>query len=188
MKRMLDSLRCDLQRYHPQGAAWLKMLETVFFSPGIWGIMIYRAGNHLTRMQNHVFRRLFMLPMRILKLLVCVPIGIDISFDSFIGKGFYIGHYGGIVIGEDVEIGERCNISQGVTIGIGGRGEKRGSPKIGNRVYIGPGAKIFGKITIGDDVAIGANAVVLKDVPNCAVIGGVPAVILNYNSSKDFIR
>jgi serine O-acetyltransferase len=126
--------------------------------------------------------------MRILKLLIGVPIGIDISFDAVIGKGFYVGHYGGIIIGEGVMIGENCNISQGVTIGVGGRNEKRGSPKIGDRVYIAPGAKIFGEITIGDDCAIGANAVVATDVPDRAVLGGVPAKIINYNSSKDFIH
>lgn len=129
-----------------------------------------------------------MVPMRILKVVICVPIGVDISFDCHIGQGFYVGHYGGIIIGEGVEIGERCNISQGVTIGIGGRRERRGSPKLGDRVYIAPGAKIFGKIRVGNDVAIGANAVVLKDVPDRAVVGGVPARILNYSSSKDFIR
>lgn len=185
---MFDLLRSDLQRYCPAGTSCLKLLEVVCFTPGIWGITIYRAGHGLTKVRNRVLRRVLMVPMRILKLVVCVPIGVDISFDCRIGKGFYVGHYGGIIIGEGVEIGERCNISQGVTIGIGGRGEKRGSPKFGNRVYIAPGAKIFGKIRVGNDVAIGANAVVLKDVPDQAVVAGVPARILNYNSSKDFIR
>jgi serine O-acetyltransferase len=75
-----------------------------------------------------------------------------------IEKGLYIGHFGGIFVNDDVVMGENCNLSQGVTIGLGGRREKRGCPKIGDRVFIGPGAKLFGAIEIGNDVAIGANA------------------------------
>lgn len=77
-------------------------------------------------------------------------------------------------------IGENCNIGQGVTIGIAGRGEKKGVPQIGNKVYIAPGAKIIGKIIIGNNVMIGANSVVTKDVPDNAVVAGVPAKIISY--------
>ena len=84
-------------------------------------------------------------------------------------------------------LGEYCNISQGITIGQAGRGGKQSTPVIGNRVYIAPGAKIFGGITIGDDVAIGANAVVTTDLPDNAVAVGIPAKIINYKGSKDFV-
>jgi serine O-acetyltransferase len=84
-------------------------------------------------------------------------------------------------------MGEYCNLSQGVTIGVGGRGENSGCPKLGDRVFIGPGAKILGSISIGNDVAIGANAVVTKDLPDNAVAVGVPAKIISYKGSKDFI-
>lgn len=113
--------------------------------------------------------------------------GIDISFNTKIGKGLYIGHFGCIVVHKDVIIGDFCNLSQGVTIGEGGRPGHRGTPTIGNRVYIAPGAKIFGRLSIGDNVAIGANAVVNKDIPDNAVVAGVPAKVLNYNTSADFI-
>lgn len=119
--------------------------------------------------------------------IVSLITGIYIPIDTKIGEGLYIGHWGGIIINSDVVIGANCNLSQGVTIGEGGREGKRGVPVIGDRVYIGPGAKIFGNITIGNDVAIGANAVVIKSVPDNAVVGGVPAVVLNYNGSKDFV-
>jgi serine O-acetyltransferase len=78
-------------------------------------------------------------------------------------------------------------LSHDVTIGIGGKGEKSGVPKIGNRVFIGPGAKIFGPIKIGDDVEIGANSVVTKDVPDRAVVIGIPAQIVNFNGSEEYI-
>ncbi|TSK06246.1 MAG: hypothetical protein FPO08_13930 [Geobacter sp.] len=85
-------------------------------------------------------------------------------------------------------MGECCNLSQGVTIGQAGRGAQQFVPVIGDRVYIGPGAKIFGKVSIGSDVAIGANAVVTKDLPDNAVAVGIPAKVINLGSSRDFIN
>ncbi|MGF1765732.1 serine O-acetyltransferase, partial [Aliivibrio kagoshimensis] len=113
---------------------------------------------------------------------ICIPCQTDI------GKGFYIGHFGGIVVSPESKIGEHCNISQGVTIGKISQGEKKGAPTIGNRVYIGPGAKIVGNITIGDNVAIGANAVVVNDVLSDCTIGGIPAKIISTNNSSLYIN
>ena len=183
----LALLRYDLKRYFHEKPTLAGMAETVLFTPGIWITVLYRIGNRATKIRNRMVRKACMVPLRISHLLISVPVGIDISFDAAIGKGLYIGHYGGIVVNRGVEIGDHCNISQGVSIGLGGRGEQAGCPKIGDRVYIGPGAKVFGKIRIGNDVAIGANAVVLKDVPDRAVVGGIPAAILSYKSSTDFI-
>jgi serine O-acetyltransferase len=119
--------------------------------------------------------------------LIEITTGIDIPNQAEVGKGLYIGHFGGIFLNSGVKMGEYCNLSQGVTIGVGGRGENSGCPKLGDRVFIGPGAKIFGPITIGNDVAIGANAVVTKDLPDNAVAVGIPAKIISYKGSKDFI-
>ena len=74
-----------------------------------------------------------------------------------------------------------------MTLGWAGRGDKKGCPIIGDRVYIGAGAKVIGKVRVGNNVAIGANSVVTKDVPDNAVVGGVPAKIINYSSSSDYI-
>ena len=76
--------------------------------------------------------------------------GIDISRDARIGSGLYIGHFGGIFVSGGVIIGDNCNISQGVTLGQQNRGERTGCPVIGNNVYIAPGAKIIGRVKIGD--------------------------------------
>ena len=84
--------------------------------------------------------------------------------------------------------GEYCNISQQVVIGLGGKGDFRGIPEIGDRVYIGPGAKIFGKISIGNNVAIGANAVVSKSIPDNAVVVGNPGRIVGYEGSGSLIE
>jgi serine O-acetyltransferase len=119
--------------------------------------------------------------------LVEIATGISIPFTARIGPGLYIGHFGGIILSPETVLGENCNISQGVTIGQAGREGKQLTPIIGDRVYIGPGAKIFGGIKIGNDVAIGANAVVTKDLPDNAVAVGVPAKIVSYEGSKDFV-
>ena len=82
--------------------------------------------------------------------------GILIPARCTIGEGFFIGHWGTIVVNEKVKIGRNVNISQGVTIGQLNRGKRMGTPVIGNEVYIGPGAKILGNIVVGNNVAIGA--------------------------------
>jgi serine O-acetyltransferase len=125
--------------------------------------------------------------MVVVNRLVEVWSGIGIAPQTRVGPGLYIGHFGGVIISGDVVIGANCNLSQGVTLGVGGRGASRGCPVLGDRVYVGPGAKVFGPISIGDDAAIGANAVVTGDVPPGAVVAGVPARVLNYSGSFDFV-
>jgi serine O-acetyltransferase len=116
----------------------------------------------------------FFLWFRILK----VKYGFDISYRTQIGKGFYIGHFGNVVIHGDTIIGENCNISQGITIGINNYGEKKGVPTIGNNVFIGPNACIFGNISIGNNVTIGANSVVTSSIPDfMTVTVGKPLLI-----------
>lgn len=114
--------------------------------------------------------------------------GIQIPGNTQIGKGFYIGHFGTIVVNGNAIIGDNVNLSQGVTIGQANRGRNIGSPIIGNEVYIGPGAKIIGNVKIGNNVAIGANAVVTNDIPDDAVVGGVPAKIISMNGSNGYIN
>jgi serine O-acetyltransferase len=114
--------------------------------------------------------------------------GIWIPFNTKIGKGFYIGHFNGIFIGSIVVIGDNCNISQNVTIGKQNVGERIGAPTIGKNVYIAPGAKIFGRINIGDEVAIGANTVVTKDIPDKAVVIGNPDRIVGYNGFDGLVE
>jgi len=114
--------------------------------------------------------------------------GISIKPDTAIGEGFYIGHFGCIVVNRRVVIGANCNISQGVTIGRANRGRRQGYPVIGDRVYIAPGAKIIGGITVGNDVAIGANCVVIDDVPDNAVVAGVPGKVVSMNGSAGYVN
>jgi len=112
--------------------------------------------------------------------------GIYLPFNARIGQGLYVAHYGGIMVHPKCEIGEYCVIAQGVNVGYGGSRGKTGVPKIGDKVYIGSGAKVFGPIEIGGDVLIGTNAVVIKSLPDKAVAVGVPAKIVNYNGSSEY--
>lgn len=115
--------------------------------------------------------------------------GFQISLGTKIGKGFYIGHFGTIVINGASEIGENCNIAHLVTIGQANRGKYKGAPKIGNKVYIGTGAVIVGKITIGDNVLIAPNTVVNRDVPNNSICQGNPMTIISKeNATEGYIN
>lgn len=108
--------------------------------------------------------------------------GIQIQYNTQIGDGFYIGHFGNIVVNGNTKIGKNCNISQGVTIGATNRGSKKGAPIIGNSVWIGANAVIVGQIQIGSNVLIAPNAYVNFDVPDDSIVIGNPAKII---SDKD---
>jgi serine O-acetyltransferase len=164
--------------------SWIRLW---LYTPGLWVILWYRFGRSLKRIFHPIIFRPLLWSYEFFYFFLRLFTGIDVPLECEIGEGFYIGHYGGIIVHPRVRIGQNCNLSQGVTIGEGGRGADRGVPIIGDRVYIGPGAKIFGAIKIGDNVAIGANAVVNKNAPGTAVIGGVPGVIIDMEGSRDFI-
>jgi serine O-acetyltransferase len=111
-----------------------------------------------------------------------LKLGFTIPLNVF-GPGLSISHFGTIVINKHAMIGANCRIHPGVCIG----GLKGKAPRIGNNVYIGPGAKIFGDITIDDNVAIGANSVVNKDVPMSVTVAGNPAKIVSEKGTSELI-
>jgi serine O-acetyltransferase len=164
------------------------LLQMLLIREGLWALAEYRFNNWVDReVRIPLLRQILIAIGAIWHKLVTILIGIELPKRANLGVGLYIVHSGCIVLHPDVVMGEYCTLSHGVTIGLGGRGEKLGCPKIGDRVYIAPGAKIFGSITIGNDVAIGANAVVTKDLPDNAVAVGIPAKIISYKGSQDFI-
>ena len=111
---------------------------------------------------------------------LCIKYGMDIPSQAKIGKGFSIFHFGGIVINSDAVIGEYVEIRPNVMIG----GTEKGAPSIGNHVKIGVGACIIGKISVGDYAEIGAGGVVVKDVPQNAVVAGNPAKIIRIKDNR----
>lgn len=139
--------------------------------------------------KQNTLSKLFIYPfLRIILNHYMYKYGISISPATEIKSGFYIGHFGGIVVNHRVKIGRNCNISQGVTIGQSNRGKYKGYPVIGDHVYIGPGAKIIGAVHIGNYVAIGANCVVTKDIPDYSVVVGIPGKVIGNQGSEGYIN
>jgi len=162
---VFENLRADFRRYHqsalqsgPRLARTRAMLAYGFFA-----VALYRYG----RWTRTIRPWLLALPFKILYLALKVPLeltlGIDISTDSDIGPGLYIGHFDGIFL--YCHAGKNLSVGQGVTLGFKGAGRSNGWPTVGDDVYIGTGAKIIGEVTVGDGVIVGANTVVTKDVP-----------------------
>ncbi len=115
-------------------------------------------------------------------------LGILIPPVTKIGSGFYSSHYGGIVVNRNSVIGKNCNISHGVTLGQSSRGKNIGHPILGDNIYIGPGAKIIGAVRIGNNVAIGANCVVTKDVPDNSVVVGIPGRVISSEGAEGYVN
>ncbi|MDL5515047.1 serine acetyltransferase [Arenibacter sp. M-2] len=111
--------------------------------------------------------------------------GFQIPVTTSIGEGFYIGHFGTIVINGKAKIGKNCNIAHSTTIGQANRGRLKGYPTIGNKVWIGTGSVIVGNIRIGNNVLIAPNSFVNIDVPDNSLVIGNPAKIINKENPTD---
>jgi serine O-acetyltransferase len=170
---MFDNLREDWCTYNGR-----------LLSQGLWVMFVYRFGRWRYTIRRRWLRMPFSFLYKLLKTLSEILTGIDLPCEAIVGRRFRIDHFGGIIISGDAVFGEDCIIRNGVTVGLRNTG-KRGSPVIGDRVDIGAGAKILGAIRIGSDVAIGANAVVLSDVPSNSIAVGVPARIMPAKPKED---
>lgn len=164
-----------------------KMKIKGMLSPQIWKYeVILRKLEYATNNNKGLRRR--WLNFRFYK--YGIKLGFTISPNTF-GPGLCLCHVGPIIINDHCNIGANARIHVGVNIGNYSRLDKNwvpdNTPTIGNNVYIGPGAKIFGKIKIGNNVAIGANAVVTKDVPDDVTVAGVPAKVINDEGSHGLI-
>ena len=166
----MSALAADLARaYQYMDGGRARRIFLCLRMPGVHAVTAYRFGRWL--LERPLWLRVLLDPLYyLLDLVVHAVWGIEISRRASIGPGLYIAHAGGLVVGVGSVLGSNCNLSHGVTIGLAGHGAKAGVPVIGNDVYIAPGAKVFGKIRIGDNVKIGANAVVYRDVPSNAVV------------------
>jgi serine O-acetyltransferase len=170
---MFDNLREDFQTY-----------DRDLFRQGLWVMAVYRFGRWRYKIRLRWLRVPFSALYKVLKLLSQILTGIELPCEAIVGRRFRIDHFGGIIISGDAVFGEDCIVRNGVTVGLKNTGHS-GSPVLGNRVDIGAGAKILGSIRIGDDVAIGANAVVLTDVPANSIAVGVPARIIPRKATAD---
>ena len=178
-------INSDYKKYKKYGGNFITI---IFFTQGFWAIFQYRISNYIfVNLKIPILRQLSLALCLIWRKIIEITTGISIPASAQIGHSFYIGHIGGIIFNSKTIIGNNCNISQGVTIGVSGRETNRGVPIIGNNVYIGPNSVIAGKVIISDDVLIGACTFVNIDLPQGSVALGVPAKILSNNTSKGYI-
>jgi serine O-acetyltransferase len=143
---------------------------------GFWVMVVYRFGRWRYGVRPALIRKLCSFAYKILFKLVQVATGIELPCEAIVGRNFVIDHFGGIIVSGYASFGDNCRIRNGVVVGLR-RVEEHFAPAIGNNVDIGAGAKLLGPIKIGDNSIIGANAVVLDDVPEGSIAIGVPAII-----------
>lgn len=174
----------DYQRYKNYGGSFISI---VFLTQGFWAVFQYRIAHFVFLLEIPVLKQILQLACLLWQKGIEMITGISLPASVIIGHSFYIGHFGGIIINSLVVIGNNCNVSQGVTIGVSGLELNRGIPQIGNNVYLGANSVVVGKILIGDNVLIGACSLVVKDVESNSVMLGVPAVKISENGSKGYI-
>jgi serine O-acetyltransferase len=162
---MFKHIRADLKAH---GGDW--------GAQGFWALLVYRFGRWRYRVRPALLRKPLSLLYKVLYKIIQIITGIELPCEVPIGPGFVIEHSGGIVVSGFARFGAHCRIRNGVVIGLA-RVDDPCAPQFGDHVDIGAGAKVLGNIRIGDNVLIGANAVVITDVPANSIAVGVPAVI-----------
>lgn len=160
---MFDNIRADLRAHSGNWAA-----------QGFWALAVYRLGRWRYGLRPALLRKAFSLLYKFLYKVAQIVTGIELPCEVSIGRNFVIDHFGGIVVSGYARIGDDCRIRSGVVIGMS-RLDDLCAPVIGNNVDIGTGAKLLGRIKIGNNVVIGANAVVICDIPDDCLAVGVPA-------------
>lgn len=154
-----------------------------FFSPGFRFVYCLRKSQQYS--VKHPLGTLFRLLLR----RYSIKFGYQISAKTKIGEGFYLGHWGTVVVNPDTVIGKNCNIAHGVTLGQTNRGKTKGVPVLKDNVWIGTNAVIVGGITIGNNVLIAPNSYVTQDVPDNSVVMGNPMqIIFNDNATEGYIN
>ncbi len=163
---MFDNIRADYRAHGSKLGA-----------QGFWVMTIYRLGRWRYTLRHVLLRKFFSLVYRVLYKIVQMVTGIELPCEVKIGRNFVIDHFGGIVVSGYTQFGDNCRIRTGVVVGLA-RVEDPCAPVFGNNVDIGAGAKVLGRIVIGDNVNIGANSVVTTDVPSNSIAVGVPARVM----------
>jgi len=169
---MFENIRQDLRAHQGDWGA-----------QGFWALIIYRFGRWRYGVRPALLRKLLSLIYKWLYKMVQIVAGIELPCEVPIGRNFVIEHSGGIVVSGFARFGDNCRIRSGVVIGLS-RIEDPCAPHFGDNVDVGAGAKVLGNIRIGSNVLIGANAVVLTDVPDNCIAVGVPARIKPRSSAN----
>lgn len=174
---MFHFINETLEAYQARDPAARSKLEILLLYPGVHATIYYKLAHFL-----HTRRLKFL--ARLVSQWARLVTGIEIHPGATIGRGLFIDHGTGVVIGETTEIGDNCTLYQGVTLGGTGKETGKRHPTLKDNVMVGAGAKILGAFTIGENSKIAANAVVLCEVPdNCTAVG-IPAKVVRRGGER----
>ncbi len=174
LKKRIEEEVASVKERDPAARSTFEILLTY---SGLHAVLIYRMAHKLHEDKFYTLARALSQFGKFLT-------GIEIHPGAKIGKGLFIDHGTGVVIGETAEIGDNCILYQGVTLGGTGKGKGKRHPTLGNNVMVGCGAKVLGPFKIGDNVKIAANSVVLDAIPDNSTAVGAPARVVRRNGVK----
>lgn len=166
------ALNLDLERFASKSKLKSKLFALITVQ-GAWAVAVYRFGNISLKYskQNRIYKFNIII-WYVLNKIIEILTGISIDYRAKIGKRLLISHFGNIIVSGNSQMGDNCNLSQGVTLGR----NASGSPIVGNDCYIGAGSMLIGGIKIGDNSKIGALALVNKSFPENSLLVGNPAI------------
>lgn len=174
---MFEYIKADIKAVYERDPAVNNIFEVLLSYSGLHAITIHRFSHSLYKLGMRTLPRFTSQLARFFT-------GIEIHPGATIGKGFFIDHGSGVVIGETTEIGENVTIYQGVTLGGTGKEKGKRHPTIGDNVLIGAGAKVLGSISIGNDSKVGAGSVILRNVPENSTVVGIPGRIIQREGQR----
>ena len=174
---MFETMKSDLDAVMERDPAARNRLEVFFLYSGYKAVRSHRRANWFFRHNMKFIARFISQRSR-------HKTGIEIHHGATIGKGLFIDHGMGVVIGETTEIGENCTLYQGVTLGGTGKDTGKRHPTLGNNVLVGCGARVLGPFKVGDNARIAAGAVVLNEIPPDSTAGGVPAQVVKMHGER----
>ena len=174
---MFKHMRADIKAIRERDPAARSDFEVFFMYSGFHAVCCHRIAHWFYRQRMFGLARFISQTNRFFT-------GIEIHPGAKIGRGLFIDHGMGVVIGETTEIGDNCTLYQGVTLGGTGKDSGKRHPTLGNNVMVGSGAKVLGPFTVGENSKIAAGAVVLNEVPPNSTCVGVPARIVKINHKR----
>lgn len=177
VRKAKDEIVTDIRVIRERDPAATSDLEVALLYSGFHAVLFYRVSHMLYEKKKFFAARLISQSARFLT-------GIEIHPGAKIGRGLFIDHGSGVVIGETAEIGDNCTLYQGVTLGGTGKHVGKRHPTLGNNVMVGSGAKVLGPFKIGVNSKIAANAVVLDEIPDNSTAVGIPARVVRRNNQK----
>ncbi|MBA3832243.1 MAG: serine acetyltransferase [Chthoniobacterales bacterium] len=187
---MFEIIRADLDRkvrgygVRPQDKTFFRKRITPFLEFGTIGVVVYRFGRWVYSIKIPVIRQIMIFVYLVVNTLCMAITGIHIQRESDIGPGLVIHNFCNVMVLVK-RMGHSCTLNQGVTVGSV-RGT--GWPTIGNNVYFGTGCKVMGGVTVGDNVVVSANSLVVADVPGNCTVMGVPARIISRDAASPYLK